>query len=384
MTHRQRTSPPVMQRVLHLLRQRIAQEIYPSGQMMPTERALASELAVSRTTISRALAQLAAEGLIMQQQGSGTRVLPEARQQLPPSGIAVVYAFDLEPLRPEPARLLQGAEDALTRLGCAYHLLPLVPDSFDGPIGRAIRHADLAELPATYGALLFIETAGVPDQVLALHQHGLPLVVANLEIDLPVPATWVDHAKVARNAVRVLAALGHQRIGLVMTRPELAFYQKTLDGYRAGLADAHLDFEPSLVVTCPRTTALEAYLATRSLLTTATPPPTAIVAGRDTHAEGIIRAAEELGLTLGRDLSLVGYDDITWPAGAALLTTFREPCYEMGAKAAEMLLQRIYQRDVSLEQAEIPALLILRRSAGPYPDVPASPSPYTIAIDIRD
>lgn len=381
MTRRQRKAQPVLQHVSQLLRQRIAQEKYAPGQMMPTERDLAHELSVSRTTVSRALAMLVSEGLIVQQQGSGTRVLPDARQLLPPSGVGVVYEFGIEPMRPEPARLLQGAEDTLTRLECAYRLLPVVQDGFAGPIGRAIRHADFAGLSATYGALLFIETAGGPDQALALHQRGLPIVVANLEIDLQVSATWVDHAKVARNAVRVLAALGHRRIGLVMTSPQQVFYGKTFEGYLAGLDDAGLAFDDALTAFCPTTSALEAYLATKSLFASATQPPTAIVAGRDVHAEGVFRAAEEMDLVIGRDLSVVGYDDVTWPCGT--LTTFREPCYEMGVIAAEMLMERIYRRELPIEQREIPAPLIVRRSAGPHIDEGAQRPSYTVAVDVR-
>jgi DNA-binding LacI/PurR family transcriptional regulator len=110
--------------------------------------------------------------------------------------------------------------------------------------------------------------------------------------------------------------------------------------------------------------------------------PTAIVAGRDLHAEGICRLAGELGLVIGRDLSVVGFDDVSWTQEVPFLTTFREPCYELGAVAADMLIDRMTGGWRAPEQREIPAPLILRRSAGTPPDGPPDAAGISVQLQI--
>jgi DNA-binding LacI/PurR family transcriptional regulator len=75
-----------------------------------------------------------------------------------------------------------------------------------------------------------------------------------------------------------------------------------------------------------------------------------------------------MGLSVGVDVSLVGYDDVSSLPDRYPLTTFREPCYEMGAKAVEILLDRIANgpRD-AVERHCFNAEVVMRQSAGPVP-----------------
>jgi len=70
-----------------------------------------------------------------------------------------------------------------------------------------------------------------------------------------------------------------------------------------------------------------------------TPRPTAIFAGNDEMAYGVMEAAEDLGLRIPDDLALAGFDDITPSAHMRPpLTTVRQPFYEMGQQAISLLL----------------------------------------------
>ena len=62
---------------------------------------------------------------------------------------------------------------------------------------------------------------------------------------------------------------------------------------------------------------------------------------------------------------MIGFDDTTWPEGREFLTTFREACYEMGAAAAEMLVERIVNGSMPPEKREFATPFVLRRTAGP-------------------
>ena len=90
-------------------------------------------------------------------------------------------------------------------------------------------------------------------------------------------------------------------------------------------------------------------------------PPTAIFASSDTEAFGVLRAAEEHGLSVPADFSLVGFDDI--PEAGYLqpgLTTVRQPMIEMGAIAARMLLEVIDDPGMGPRHEELPTELVVR------------------------
>jgi LacI family transcriptional regulator len=119
----------------------------------------------------------------------------------------------------------------------------------------------------------------------------------------------------------------------------------------------------------PSGTQHEAYLAARGLLTTEK-PPTAIFAGHDVLAMGVLRATAELGRD---DVSVVGYDDIPI-AGHPLisLTTVDQFGVEMGAMAIELLMSRIRDGRSEPERREIQPELRVRGSSKPAARDPRS------------
>ena len=348
------------------LRMRIARGGYLPGDLMPPERELACEFGVSRTSISAALSVLAKEGLIEQTRGRGTRVVP-VRERLTSGPICVLYPFDTHGLTAEGSHLLHGIQDALARLGYTCELIPKIEDMYQAQSDRAVRKSSIPTLANRYGAFVCLETLGSEQALLAFEERRIPLVVANLEVNADLTATYVDHGKTTRSAVETLAAFGHRRIAYLGTEPSQFFYAKSQAGYFAGLDAARIPRDESLIALCPQTRALDAYLAIKPLLAAAS-PPTAIVAARDHLAEGAYRAIQEANLTLGRDISMIGFDDFSWPMDDPFLTTFREPAYEMCKVAAEILVERLVSGWRPPEQREIEAPLIIRRSVGPPPE----------------
>ncbi|HRU07031.1 MAG TPA: substrate-binding domain-containing protein [Candidatus Brocadiia bacterium] len=358
---------PVARRVLETLRRRVMHGQYAPGALMPAERDLAAELGASRMSVSRALGRLAAEGIVEQRTGVGTRVLPGAAERLPPGRVAVVRPAQRGRASSEGTMILQGVLDGLARQQRAFDLLAVGEEGTASGGENALPRKELGGLPLRYGGAVFVE-AMFREAILDWERRKAPVVVANMEQDLEACATWVDHAKVARSAVELLAAMGHRRIGLVATDPRVAFYAKTLAGFREAMGRLGLAVNEHWVAFTPASSALDAYGVAKRMLK-GRGRPTGIVAGRDSHAEGVCRAAEEMGLVVGRDVSVVGFDDLTWPREARTLTTFREPCYEMGFKAAEMLVERMDGGWRPPEKRETPAPLVLRRSVGPPAEV---------------
>ena len=344
---------PIAERIVQQLRKRIITGFYSPHSYLPPERTLAREFGTSRTTVSTALAALGEEGLVMQTRGRGTRVLPPT-ERISSRPIAVIHhCGPRNQVWPESMRIMEGVQETFLRLEYPYRMLPILEDSLD-----------IADLAKRYGAILIVEASAPPKDILALEEQRIPLVVANLETDLDVSATCVDHPAIIREAVNTLVRFGHRRIAFAGREPECAFYAKAGEGYEAGLAAAGIPFDPSLIIACDNTNALSAYLGTEAILNLAD-PPTGIVAGRDVLARGVCRAVDAAGKVVGRDVSVIGFDDVSWPNEEPFLSTFREPCHELGAVAAEMLIDRIVNGRRPAEKRVLPAPFVLRRSAGP-------------------
>ncbi len=164
-----------------------------------------------------------------------------------------------------------------------------------------------------------------------------------------------------------LVALGHTRLGFIA---EPSFFTKSfnrLQGFLQGLQTHNLTYDPQFVV--------EANFRQRSgkasahQLLTLPEPPTAIVASNDLLALGAEGAAQELGLTVGGDVSITGYDDILLAAYAnPPLTTVFQPAEELGAMVARMLVS-IIRGALPKEKHTIiePSLVIRQSSAPPQP-----------------
>jgi LacI family transcriptional regulator len=159
-----------------------------------------------------------------------------------------------------------------------------------------------------------------------------------------------------------LLGLGHQQIAHLTLRPptDLAPHAIRLAAYRSRMEQAGR--EPQVVYS--QTSEQEAYEAARTLLKGSN-PPTAIFAGHDTLAIGVLRAVAELGLD-AEDVSVVGYDNINL-AGHPLisLTTVDQFAFEMGAVAIELLMERIRDGRRSPRHHQFDPQLRIRNSSRP-------------------
>ena len=353
--------------VVRELRRRISAGTYAGDTVLPGERRLAEEFGVGRRSVRAALSKLAAGGLITRRHGQSTRV-SAVPKLLAKQRIGVAFSMAMQQGL-EGRHILQGIQDGLDRLKCDFDLLPIVfhARDFVGDSLRIVRSDDVLELSERYGALIFVEmTRQLREPVLEMSRQGVLTVIANLEADADLTATWVDHVKPTRRAVEILAGFGHHRIAFVGSESGPQFYALAEAAFRRSLKDGGIAVDDSLIVNAKVTNPLDSYLAARRLFSLPD-PPTAVVAARDILAMGVCRAIEETGARVGYEVSVIGFDDVTWPHPEPFLTTFREPCYEMGAVAAELLVDHLVNGPCPPEKRELEAELVLRRSAGPAP-----------------
>jgi LacI family transcriptional regulator len=194
-----------------------------------------------------------------------------------------------------------------------------------------------------------------------------PTILLDRQIaGLPMDAVVVDNVRASREAIEHLISLGHRRIALITGLPHLSTSRERLQGYREAMAAHALKPSPWLVVQ-GNFRSQNAHDAALGLLRM-DPRPTAVFASNNLMAIGLLRAIRELGLRCPEDISVAAFDDFE---EACLftpgLTTIAQPTTAIGAKAVEIALKRIGQRnDGHLpEIAKMQAVLHLRGSCGP-------------------
>ena len=363
---------PVADKIARELRRRMASGELRPHTYLPPQRALAREFKTSCRAVSEAVNVLSEDGLVVQTRGRGTRVL-SPMSRLSKSVVGVVHRMAAGEVAAQVSYILRGVQEGLSRLGCRSEAVPVEvrPVGTRSNPGAVDWPPSVEELLDRFGALIFIQTFDCIEQILEIEQRRVPLVVANLEVDLDVTATCVDHRGIVRRSVELLATLGHRRIALLTRDPEAFFFGKTLAGYKDGLAAIGVSFDESLVAVTEAVDALPSYLAAKPLVDRHD-RPTAVICARDRLARGACHAIQEAGLALGRDVSVISYDDLTWPTEDPFLTTFHEPCLEMGSLAAEMLMDRVVSGWRPPEKRVLETPLILRRSVGLAPHVGTS------------
>ncbi len=180
------------------------------------------------------------------------------------------------------------------------------------------------------------------------------------------PSVTATNRKGMLDAMRHLLALGHRRIGFITGRMDIVCSHDRLQGYRDGLAEIGLPFDPDLVREGDFLQPT-GFKQAQSLLEMDA-PPTAIVASNDIMAFGVMDAAKAAGLTIGQDISIIGFDD-TFAASQVYppLTTVRQPLANMGETALEMLVTLLQGRTVLNPRRELPTELVVRQSTGQVP-----------------
>ena len=259
---------------------------------------------------------------------------------------------------PALAELLAGLSDAAALRGY-YLLLATVGDQSEVELSLNLARTGRVD------GLLLLDLQVDDERARALCAANIPHVCAG-----PPPAgcaspyVMVDGRAGALAGMRHLIGLGHRRIALIQLPSELAESEPRYLGYADALTEADLPIDPALIVEAGRREE-DGYQAMGELLA-APQPPTAVLACSDELAFGAMHALYDAGVVVGRDISLVGFDDLpqathTHPP----LTALRQPRRAVGEHLAALLIDTIERRARAAQSATLSPRLVVRRSTGP-------------------
>jgi LacI family transcriptional regulator len=202
------------------------------------------------------------------------------------------------------------------------------------------------------------------ERIAYLVSEGFPLIAfGRTDSELDFPYLDIDGEKGVFEAVEHLIGLGHRRIGFIVPSMYLMFAEHRLTGYKRALRSNGLEFDAALTVE-GNLTQSGGYRSMGQLLDLKD-PPTAVVAGNDLMAFGAMEAAQERGLTVGRDIAVIGFDDIPLAAHfRPSLTTIRQPVYDIGKTLSQMLIKIVRGEDLAERQVILQPELVIRESSG--------------------
>ena len=343
---------------LSLLRSEITSGKYRPGTFLPPERTLAESLGISRGTLRKILKELHNASLLRVNPGKGAYVIYGRDERKGLRRILVrFHGTDPRNRASEAVGALLGICSAASRL----HAETLISFAPGGP-------SSASEIISAFSAddiqgALFFETCDYKKEIIPLEKAGVPYVVMNLENKIPAVTAKMDYREVGRCAGKHLIGQGHRKTAVLAGPQNMSrtIYREMLAGFRGALAEEEIFLEKELVI--DTNTGMEgARAAALELLKNPAARPTALFTMRDYRAEGLYAACKELNLRIPEDISVVSYDNITWPAAAnAGLTTIREQVEEMGEAAVEMLAEWVCSGQKP-ENRLFPGELIIRTS----------------------
>jgi Transcriptional regulators len=171
----------------------------------------------------------------------------------------------------------------------------------------------------------------------------------------------VDNISAAKNATSHLIRLGYQRIGMITGAIRSTTSIDRQAGFKQAMAEAGKTIDPSLIVEGDFSEN-SGYVAMKKLLPFR---PDAIFAQSDVMAIGAMRAVQEVGLDIPKDIAFVGFDDL--PIASTLpikLTTVHQPITHFGIKAVDLLIDMIEKGTKPAKRMILDAELIIRDSCG--------------------
>lgn len=269
-------------------------------------------------------------------------------------GLANAILFVAPNLSPFFLEIFAGAE-AVTR----ESQFSLLFGNINGDLDRIGNFFEQIARGQADGIILL--TGVVPDAYTS-GERQLPPLVAVLERPpkATAPVVQIDHRAGAQDAVRHLVELGHHRIAHIAGLPRVPSTIRRLEGYRAALGAAGLPAAAELTETGNFTMSSGAAAMTR--LMALAQPPTAVFCSNDEMAYGAIRALVKMGLSVPKDVSVVGFDGQNFAEFYnPPLTTVDVPRHELGRRAAQELIDQLAGRNVAREVV-LPTRLVVRES----------------------
>ena len=260
------------------------------------------------------------------------------------------------------AAILTGIGDTVNRLGYSAFIV----NTGDDP-DRSAEALDRLRRRQADGAILL--SIDVEATWLTQDAARFPIVqCAEYQPALPLAHVSIDNYAAARDVMTYLLELGHEAIAHISAANAYQSTGARLAGYRDAIAAAGLPGLPAYIERASADYSFASGKQAALTLLTLPQPPTALFCISDTLALGAVVAAQELGLRVPEDLSVIGFDNVTETEMIRpYITTMAQPCYELGCTSSLMLDDLINRRPTERDRVLEHNLVIRESSTAPHP-----------------
>jgi LacI family transcriptional regulator len=219
--------------------------------------------------------------------------------------------------------------------------------------------------------LLFVPVGNAAAMIRMMHRQKVPTVVLDRRlVSGRADVVRSDSEGGAFQLTKLLLSLGHRRIAMLSGPRGVSTAQDRVAGYRRALKEAGLTEQPELLLFDNFTIESGQLMAQQAMALS--PRPTALFAGNNFIAIGALKALRKMQLRVPKDVAVVGFDDL--PASITIdpfLTVAKQPAYDMGKRAAEMLIARLSgEAPRGFQEIVLPTEVEIHRSSGPALGLP--------------
>lgn len=354
--------------IYEFLKERIINKRILPGQQLPTELELAEQFGVSRITSKNALNQLESEGLVYRKRGKGTFVsasAPKIYTQSMNKVIAMVFPF--ETANNSSGFVMSYVNGAMSYLAPRGYYISIHCTEWNYNIERNL----LKSLPASgVGGIIYSPESSTRhiDILNLLCLDKYPIVTIDKYYEgIQLSSVVSDNFNGQYKLTEELIKMGHRKM-TYLTRENIEDKTSIRDryfGYCKALKDNNIDIDKDTSLLNfhfidsekEEVKFLEkniAYLLKRGV--------TAILVENDIEAIKVGKVILNMGLSIPKDISITGFDDLNWLEHFDLkLTTVKQNNFEIGRRAAEIIVKMI-EEGYEYVFEKIPTEVIVRET----------------------
>ena len=347
-----------------------------SGEAILSERKLAEKYNIGYMTVRRAVDDLVEMGLLYRVSRKGTFVSEKtaAKKDGDGSNMIAIVMSDLQ--NQFSNRIIEGVERKARQHG--YQLLV-----YNSELDVTLEAAHLKSVIETGVAGVILSPCFPPvnmELTQKIKNDNVPLVLIDKYFEtLKTDFVTCDNFDAAYRAVKYLVSMGHKKIAHITSHSSLrniSSIKMRYEGYLKALKEFDIEFVPEYVQeldevsvhTEMRNINLN-YLGYEPMkkLLELPEPPTAVFLLFDLLAVGAYRAIKSEGLSVPKDISIIGFDNVDFSCYMEVpLTTMAQPVQEIGETAVAVLLERMLKPESQAQEIRLKTQIITRNSCGIY------------------
>ncbi|WEG11189.1 GntR family transcriptional regulator [Pullulanibacillus sp. KACC 23026] len=350
---------PKYQVIIDDIKSKILSGEYGADEQIPTELALQEKYKVSRHTIRKAILDLANEGFLRSEKGSGTYVSHQYRSKASGSAsrkiIGVITTYISDYIFPSIIRGIEG------RLNEDNYSLLLASTNND--VEQEKKALEMMLAFGVDGLIIEPTKSNLYNPNIAYYlsfkEQDVPFIMINAYYEeLDVPFFCLDDIQSSYLATNELISKGHTQIGLISKMDDLQGKYR-MKGFIKALGEAKLRFQPDQVFTFVTETKADLNTNLRKFLSDHRDELTALVCYNDEVGLEVLNVCRQLEISVPEELSIVGQDNSYIARNANIkLTTLTHPQEQMGRDAAEWVIKKLQgKKDIPNENYYQPTLI---------------------------